>query len=232
MPLAERGRPDDAMQAGQDRIVHRLLRIESKRSAGIIGRTRAIRAAMEKDMRSLQLLQPMRPDPGIQQNHTSLQVFLENREGSIMNHADLVKIAAKWLKSIGCSVVLSELVTCAGEIPDAIGWKSGCSILIECKVSRADFIKGQKKIFRQRPEMGMGMTRLYLCPENVIQPEDLPEKWGLLWVGRKGKVQRVKCFKGNIIDREYWFNKVNHKNEVAMLCSYIRRKEACQKNGN
>lgn len=140
-----------------------------------------------------------------------------------MTHTDLVKAAAKWLKQIGCSVVLTELVTCAEETPDAIGWKSGCSILIECKMSRSDFLNDRKKLFRQRPEMGMGMTRLYLCPEHLIQIEDIPEKWGLLWLGRKGKIERVKCFKGNIIGGEFWFTRVNHHNEVAMLCSYIRR---------
>ena len=34
----------------------------------------------------------------------------------------------------------------------------------------------------------VGNYRYFLCPEDVIQPEELPEGWGLLWI--KGK--RIK----------------------------------------
>ena len=62
-------------------------------------------------------------------------------------HAELVKRAEHWLmKTVGCSFCLTELTTSAGEIPDAIGWKNGRSILIECKATRADFLSDKKKV--------------------------------------------------------------------------------------
>jgi hypothetical protein len=85
-------------------------------------------------------------------------------------------------------VVLYEFATAADENPDVIGWASGAgSILIECKLSRADFLGDAKKSVRKNPRTGMGQRRYYLCPPDVIQVKDLPQKWGLLWA-RKGTV--------------------------------------------
>lgn len=49
----------------------------------------------------------------------------------INNHKELVWCAARLLARWRCSPVLTELVTCnqTGEVPDAIGWTSWCSIL-------------------------------------------------------------------------------------------------------
>jgi Holliday junction resolvase len=62
----------------------------------------------------------------------------------IFPHSDLVEIAEKWLLK-RCGFAFTELSTHAQEIPDAIGFKSGISILIECKTSRADFLADRKK---------------------------------------------------------------------------------------
>lgn len=99
-------------------------------------------------------------------------------------HRDLVLRAERWLTRQGCSVVLRDpLRTWLPEQPDAIGWRndSGNSLLVECKVSRADFLADRSKPFRQRPETGMGDWRFYLTPTGLIQPRDLPPGWGLLW---------------------------------------------------
>jgi hypothetical protein len=85
-------------------------------------------------------------------------------------------------------VVLYEFATAADENPDVIGWASGTgSVLIECKLSRSDFFADAKKTVRTNPRAGMGQRRYYLCPPNVIQVKDLPNKWGLLWAS-KGEV--------------------------------------------
>src|SRR4051812_16335771 len=61
-------------------------------------------------------------------------------------HESLRKFAVKWLSaSQRCSVVLSELVSAAAETPDAVGWRFGSSILVECKVSRSDFHANKNK---------------------------------------------------------------------------------------
>jgi len=98
-----------------------------------------------------------------------------------MTHALLVRKAVQWLRSYRCGVVLSEQACVSGEIPDAIGWKRAChSVLVECKVSRADFLADRTKQFRQKPEIGVGNERFYLTACGMIRPDELPAGWGLL----------------------------------------------------
>ena len=95
----------------------------------------------------------------------------------------------EWLRRYGCGIVLSEQACVSGEVPDAIGWKGACrSIMVECKLSRADFLADRDKPFRQSPARGMGCERWYLTPAGLLSPEDLPQHWGLLGL-RAGKVQ-------------------------------------------
>lgn len=85
-------------------------------------------------------------------------------------------------------MVLYEFAAANDECPDVIGWASGAgSVLIECKLTRSDFLVDAKKTVRKDPRTGMGHRRYYLCPPDVIELEDLPPKWGLLWATR-GKV--------------------------------------------
>ena len=98
-----------------------------------------------------------------------------------MTHAQLVEISVKWLRSYRCGVVLSEQACASGEMPDAIGWKRAShSVVIECKVSRADFLADREKPFRCKPEIGLGCERFYMAPAGLLRPEELPAGWGLL----------------------------------------------------
>lgn len=98
-----------------------------------------------------------------------------------MTHAQLVQKAVSWLRSYHCGVILSEQACISGEVPDAIGWKRAChSVLVECKVSRADFLTDRAKPFRGKPENGVGCERFYMAPRNLIRVEELPGGWGLL----------------------------------------------------
>ena len=100
-----------------------------------------------------------------------------------MQHSTLVAIGVRWL-SRKCSVVLSEFAASGAENPDVIGWgASAGSVVIECKVSRSDFLADAQKPARRHPGSGMGHRRYYLCPPDVIQVKDLPARWGLLWAG-------------------------------------------------
>lgn len=96
-----------------------------------------------------------------------------------MTHNDIVRRAEKWLRGTNrCTVVLCE--TGVGEMPDAIGWtRGGMSILVECKVSRSDFLRDKHKPWRRNPDIGMGEQRYYMSPPGIISIDDLPEKWGL-----------------------------------------------------
>lgn len=62
------------------------------------------------------------------------------------DHTKLVEIAEKWLYAKGCNFVIKELTSRAQEVPDAIGFVDGVSILVECKVSRSDFKRDAKKV--------------------------------------------------------------------------------------
>ena len=98
-----------------------------------------------------------------------------------MTHAQLVEKAVRWLRHYRCGVVLSEQACASGEMPDAIGWKRAChSVLVECKVTRADFLADRAKPFRSKPEQGVGSERFYLAPAGLIRSEELPAGWGLL----------------------------------------------------
>lgn len=77
------------------------------------------------------------------------------------------------------------------EIPDVIGFHRGLSTLVECKTSRSDFAADAKKPFRRHPETGMGYHRWYFAPRGLLDPAELPEKWGLAeW--HRGRVYKVK----------------------------------------
>ena len=110
-----------------------------------------------------------------------------------MTHAQLVERAVEWLRSYRCGIVLSEQACISGEVPDAIGWKRACrSVLVECKISRADFLADRDKRFRQKPEEGVGCERFYLAPAGLISPSELPKNWGLLECKRRELTMVVK----------------------------------------
>ena len=111
-----------------------------------------------------------------------------------MTHAQLVRIAEHWLRTrYRCGIVLSEQSCAGGETPDVIGWKGKCrSVLVECKISRADFLADREKPFRKDPAQGMGCERLYCAPRGLILPAELPKGWGLLEVRAREASLAVK----------------------------------------
>ena len=116
-----------------------------------------------------------------------------------MTHGQLVERAVEWLRSYRCGIVLSEQACVSGEVPDAIGWKRACrSVLVECKISRADFLADRDKPFRQNPEDGVGCERFYLAPQGLISPSELPKHWGLLECKRRETTVLVKPGKQNL----------------------------------
>jgi hypothetical protein len=109
-----------------------------------------------------------------------------------VTHQQLVERAVAWLRAYRCGVVLSEQACVSGEMPDAIGWKRAChSVLVECKVTRADFLADREKPFRQKPESGVGCERFYLALAGLIGEEELPAGWGLLEC-RNRKIEVVR----------------------------------------
>ena len=115
------------------------------------------------------------------------------------SHSELNEIAAKWLKrpqsnnGPGCQVALTEVGGLyGGERADAFGYRwgfDGGSIVIESKVSRSDFLADRAKPHRNGETAGMGTYRYYICPEGLIDIDDLPHAWGLLWVNKRGHIK-------------------------------------------
>lgn len=145
-----------------------------------------------------------------------------------MTHTELVKIAEKWLLGKRkCSFVLTELKCLAtSEIPDAIGFRDGHSILVECKVSLSDFLADGKKYFRRNAEMGVGSYRFFMAPQGIIPVQDLPQGWGLVEVSEKGKPRQVWGHNphSNVYSVENIFHfERNMQAEWGMMASALRR---------
>ena len=98
-------------------------------------------------------------------------------------HARLVAMAEAWLRRQRCGIVLSEQGCSSGEMPDAIGWKGkNHSMVIECKISRADFLADSAKPWRRDPAIALGCERYFAAPKAMLKAEEMPEGWGLLEV--------------------------------------------------
>jgi len=131
-----------------------------------------------------------------------------------MTHKELVKKAKKWLRAQGCGVIITEMASNAMQEPDAIGWYSTFSILIECKASRSDFLKDKNKE-HSKTKLSMGDERYYLAPKGIINPEELPEKWGLLEPYGNG-IKRIR-------NSGWFYREKNCRGEIILLVSAIRR---------
>jgi len=136
-----------------------------------------------------------------------------------MTHEALVEKAVAWLRRYGCGVVLSEQSCASGETPDAIGWKRAChSVMVECKVSRADFLVDRAKPFRRKPESGMGCERFYLTPARLLDMSELPDGWGLLEL-RKRSVETLRPSSKSLRSAR------GFRQEMNLLLSSLRRVE-------
>lgn len=116
-----------------------------------------------------------------------------------LTHAELVQVAARWLRGTRrCALVATER-TCfkSFESPDAIGWQpDGLSILVEAKVSLEDFRADHRKEHR-RETIGMGVERWFLTPAGLLTGTEgmrvvrrMSRGWGLLEL-RGDRVRRV-----------------------------------------
>ena len=136
-----------------------------------------------------------------------------------MTHAQLVERAVRWLRWYRCGVVLSEQACVSGEMPDAIGWKqANHSVLVECKVTRGDFLADRAKPFRLNPEKGVGSERFYMAPAALVAVDELPAGWGLLEL-RRGRVEMVRPSAKNMRSA------AGFRYEMNLLLASLRRVE-------
>ena len=159
-------------------------------------------------------------------------------------HQSLCQIAQKWLmrpasqKGPGCTFAIVETQNCINsEVVDAIGFRkygTHASVLVEVKVSRADFLADAKKPHRINPKLGLGAYRYFMAPEGVISVNELPERWGLIEVNARGHVKVVRghvlCYWLDHIQRiepidllENWQFERNQDAEISLLTMLIAR---------
>lgn len=119
-----------------------------------------------------------------------------------LTHADLCQLAQAWLRrpmsrgGHACQVAVCESRTgWDGEVPDALGFRfqggaEDGTVVVECKTSRADFLADRKK--PHRADGGVGNWRYFLAPQGLIQPEELPDRWGLVTANGRGHLTVVR----------------------------------------
>ena len=138
-------------------------------------------------------------------------------------HYQLCCEAAKWLKRrknaerwrTPWKYIAVELVCYAAENTDVWATNGECSIVIEVKTSRADFLKDGKKWHRAETMKNYqsGNFRYYLAPAGMIRTDELPEGWGLLeWDGKT--ITRVTPSQ---------YRTVNNHADLIILSSILRR---------
>ena len=146
---------------------------------------------------------------------------------SKVSHDELGVIAGKWLKRNGVSQQVTDgrypasIVTVINklmynsEYPDVIGFikMADWSIIVEVKTSRSDFLRDHNKIVRTSPNFGMGNFRYYCCPDGLIKKEELPDKWGLLYLC-KGKIKEI-------VEPKH-IEVVNNRAERYLMLYYLR----------
>lgn len=127
--------------------------------------------------------------------------------GIEVTHAELVERAVRWLRrDRRARVVVTAATVMTHEQPDALGWPAmGFSTLVECKASRSDFLRDQKKWHRNG--YGLGHWRFYLTPPDMVKPAELPQRWGLLYAKPRGL--KVVVPSGEWADRN-WMEEIKH----------------------
>ena len=135
---------------------------------------------------------------------------------TLIRHSVLVEIARKWLLNTKrCGVVVTEMASFAEEQPDAIGWYNSLSILVECKASKSDFNADLRKNSRIGG-IGVGAERYYLTVKGLLNPEEVPDGWGLLEFDG-GLVHVVKP------PLLGWWKEWDKERELHILLSVIKR---------
>ncbi len=161
------------------------------------------------------------------------------------SHREMCSAAVEWLlrpdskKGPGCTVAFSEVQSpCGREVMDAFGVRAvgpeTYSVLVEVKASRADFRADLAKPHRHDQSLSGGTYRYYFAPAGLIQPEELPPRWGLIEYGRP----RFRVAAGHLTVRPgpalryhevaarreaEWAHSVNHGRELGTIAKLLAR---------
>ena len=133
------------------------------------------------------------------------------------SHKQLTEHGKNWLLSAkGCNPVFCERGSAKlSEIPNVIGWSSNECYVLECKISKADFLADFKK--EHRNNGGLGVYRYYLIPNELYESIKDEERngWGLVvYFEGRGFCQQVRYAESKVFERDL-------KSEVFYLRSRI-----------
>lgn len=76
---------------------------------------------------------------------------------------------------------------------------------IEIKVSRADFLSEIRDPGKRAPAEAVANSCWFAVAENVCEPQDVPDPWGLYIYSKKGRLARKKDAVRREVDRPRWF---------------------------
>lgn len=136
----------------------------------------------------------------------------------VITHRELCEKAAKWLVTVRnwnyrCQYAVVEMKCSGREITDVFGLRDSKPVLLEIKVSRQDFLADAKKPHRTNSD-GMGATRYYVCPKEIITKDMISNGWGLIYYSDSGF---------EVIKESEYFHKRDHACELLFMMSIIRR---------
>lgn len=160
---------------------------------------------------------------------------------SELTHNEIADWAAVRIRKMGYPLSFSNMTSkTSREQPDVLGVNDiSKSILIEVKISRADFLKDKKKPWRADGQ-GFGKRRVYLTPQGLLKPEEVPYGWELWEVHGKTKPM-LKIIKGkkvvkndiqflNCDSKEYSHfsrkHNYSYKQESMWMIKILRRMES------
>lgn len=122
----------------------------------------------------------------------------------IWGHGELCEFIADYArKNMNAGLIFVEHKTSTvHQIPDVLIYRPTCTIELEVKVQRGDFLSDKNKPHRKDPSKGVGDYRFYVAPRGIIKAEELPKHWGLLEVTNKRVIatkvpKNYKCLYGN-----------------------------------
>jgi hypothetical protein len=137
---------------------------------------------------------------------------------TMMTHGDIVQRVVTHLAN-RYDVVLGEPVlgfpceldmkkamgTMKHRNPDVVafrGYMPSTYVAVECKASRSDYRADAKK--RDVPQAGT--DRYYACPADLIAVDELPERWGLMYVTNNGVriVKHAVSITDGVIPASFW----------------------------
>ena len=110
-------------------------------------------------------------------------------------HKELKDIAMRWMKKQVTDIVCPEVefknIKCIADVV-GINFKRKEVRVIEIKSTRSDFIR-DKKLFEEKTTYFYHSHYCYImCPKNIINIDDIPYGYGLLWVDEYENIIIIK----------------------------------------